>query len=136
MLSYVVYRSEAVFPAGYACDGEILRTALSRNPVEGVTGFLHREDDRYFQFLEGRPDTLDAVFRRIGRDRRHHSLTVLRRGSHDSRAFGGWSMGWVEPGARPLGQRLASVTGLAAIQAPTVIAYLEEASRRQTPPTA
>lgn len=135
MLEYVVYHSRAALPEGDRVDREILRAARARNPVDGLTGFLHREGDRYFQFIEGPREPLAAVLGRIERDRRHHSMVMLRRGSRGERAFGGWSMGRVEPGARLLSERLGT-TALAAIQAPTVIAFLQEASLRQSPPAA
>jgi hypothetical protein len=130
MLDYIVYRSEAVFPVGDACDTDILRTARGRNPAEGLTGFLHREAERYFQFIEGPPDRLAAAVTRIGRDRRHHSMMTLRRGRSDRRRFGGWSMGRVEAGAPSLGTRVGTA-GLLAVEADEVLAYLSAAAQRQ-----
>lgn len=69
---------------------------LSRmdNIPRHITGFLHRENDIYYQWLEGHADTVDDLFAKIMADTRHSDVTVLSRHEIAKRSFPGWSMGY------------------------------------------
>ena len=130
MLDYIVYRSIAVFPAGDTADLSILDVSRRRNPLDGLTGFLHREEEYYFQFIEGPSDPLANLVHQLKGDRRHRSMAILRKGQQEVRSFGGWSMGKVGSGTTLLSNQVAS-SQLAVIQASNVIAFLKDAARKQ-----
>lgn len=90
----ILYRSEALTPKGGAAERAILATSRRNNAAAGLTGFLHRESDIYYQWLEGpEPEVLKA-FDRIRSDNRHGDVEVLDRQQMDTRSFPTWSMGY------------------------------------------
>ena len=93
-LSALLYRSSALIPERSADERLILDAALSRNARLDVTGYLHREVDLFFQWLEGPPASVDAIFASIERDPRHEGIQVLFHGSVPHRRFQGWAMGY------------------------------------------
>lgn len=93
-LSALLYRSSALIPERSEEERLIIDTALSRNARLGVTGYLHREVDVFFQWLEGPTESVDAIFASIERDPRHEALQVLLRASVLERRFEGWAMGY------------------------------------------
>ena len=95
MPEFLLYRSSAVHPEGDQSNLAILREALRNNPRRGVTGFLHREQGAFFQYLEGSADALSETFDRIARDRRHFGLRKLDGGATDAPRFPDFSMAFV-----------------------------------------
>ena len=90
----ILYRSEALTPEGGSAEQDILATSRRNNAAAGLTGFLHRESDIYYQWLEGpEPEVLKA-FDRIRSDNRHGDVEVLDRQQTDTRSFPTWSMGY------------------------------------------
>lgn len=90
----ILYRSEALTPKGGAAERAILATSRAKNAAAGLTGFLHRESDIYYQWLEGpEPEVLKA-FDRIRSDNRHGDVEVLDRQQTAIRNFPTWSMGY------------------------------------------
>ena len=90
----ILYRSEALTPEGGAAEQDILATSRRKNAAAGLTGFLHRESDVYYQWLEGpEPEVLKA-FDRIRSDDRHGDVEVLDRQQTETRSFPTWSMGY------------------------------------------
>lgn len=60
----------------------------------------------FFQCLEGAAESVDALYRRLGDDKRHSDLTVLSREPISQPAFSDWSMKYV-PNAAVVGKVLA-----------------------------
>ena len=90
----ILYRSEALTPKAGAAERDILVTSRHKNAEAGLTGFLHRESDIYYQWLEGpEPEVLKA-FDRIQSDDRHGGVEVLDRQRTETRSFPTWSMGY------------------------------------------
>ena len=92
MLCAWLYRSRATVPARSVADGLIYLRARETNAVLGVTGYLHREDGYYVQYVEGPHFALEWLEALIRRDDRHTELETLRRGIADARRFAGWDM--------------------------------------------
>ena len=59
-----------------------------------MTGFLHRESDIYYQWLEGPEAEVLKAFDRILSDNRHGDVEVLDRQQIETRSFPTWSMGY------------------------------------------
>jgi hypothetical protein len=99
-MKYLIYVSQASHPMSSDELGEILKFSRERNDREGITGLLiyrFRSDDRrgnFMQLLEGDAEAVEAAWRRIAADRRHHTKIVLEEGSAVDRAFPDWSMGF------------------------------------------
>jgi hypothetical protein len=65
-------------------------------------------DASFFQILEGEESTVDSLYRRIHRDKRHAHVTLIVREPIARRAFGDWTMGY----AHATREELAKVQGL------------------------
>jgi hypothetical protein len=71
---------------------DIVRCSLRDNPRFGITGALYFDDVQFFQVVEGPPDSLDHLWRRLVADPRHHDVVLLQRGPIEHRLFAAWSM--------------------------------------------
>ncbi|MCB1473395.1 MAG: BLUF domain-containing protein [Rhodobiaceae bacterium] len=90
-LERVIYRSRAtLLPDAEVIGGaidDIAEAARANNARDAITGVLVYSDGVFMQVLEGRPPALDATLARIGKDRRHKDLHVLRRETVSGRMF-------------------------------------------------
>ena len=102
-LAYLIYQSRALIENDAALHNDILITSQIRNKSLGVSGFLHREDDTFVQYLEGTPHSLETLMQSIRRDPRHTNLVVLAESELKSRYFQGWKMGFANPDTLSLG---------------------------------
>ncbi len=84
--------------AGTIDPRAILVESRRNNARDGITGLLFFDGKRFLQALEGDEATVDATFRRIEGDRRHHGLVVLSIREIASREFGEWSMAYRSAG--------------------------------------
>lgn len=91
-MELVAYTSEA----SDGIDGSdvfgIIAVAARNNINAGLTGVLFFKDGRFFQILEGSPEAIDALFGRLKKDGRHHSLTIISRIPTQQRYFPEWNM--------------------------------------------
>ena len=90
----ILYRSEALMPQGGVKERQMLDLSRSDNVPRQVTGFLHREHDIYYQWIEGPEAEVDALFAKIRADTCHSRIKVLSRHEITDRNFSGWSMGY------------------------------------------
>ncbi|MFD1881147.1 BLUF domain-containing protein [Paracoccus pacificus] len=88
---FVLYHSTATGQGCADCH-DILREARARNARLHLTGYLHQEDGRYYQWLEGPAAELAEVMALILSDPRHRDVHYLRSGAQAERKFGGWAM--------------------------------------------
>lgn len=98
-LRRVVYVSHAIERPAVPHDRlleEILATARRNNARLGVTGALVYSARRFAQVLEGPPEAVEQIFETIQCDLRHDHVTVLEVADVTERAFGAWSMAFVE----------------------------------------
>jgi hypothetical protein len=72
----------------------IVAVARRENERLGVTGALVFTRAHFAQVLEGEEKAVETLMRRIRRDRRHDSVTVVSEGQRDGRLFPQWSMAY------------------------------------------
>ena len=92
VLCTVVYRSRAVRALTPPALHELSVAAQARNSHEAITGLMLYDQGRFFQWLEGPPDSVDRVMSSIRNDARHTDLEILNSQVAHSRTFGDWSM--------------------------------------------
>ncbi len=99
-MHYLVYVSQAAQPFTEAALADLLGYSRRRNTAEGITGLLIYRHDAgdgrgcFIQMVEGERDRIDAVWKRIAADKRHHTKIVLEEGQSSTRLFPDWSMGF------------------------------------------
>lgn len=91
-LSFTTYRSGALVPPHSASAAAIYLGAREHNRLAGITGYLHREDDLFCQYLEGPERAVANLMDRIRRDSRHAGVAVGLEGLRETRLFGSWDM--------------------------------------------
>ena len=95
MLVRLMYASRA---QAALTDGDlaaILKASRENNPAEGLTGLLCFSEGVFVQVLEGGRNAVNARYKRIVEDPRHHDLILLGYEEITERAFPGWTMGQV-----------------------------------------
>lgn len=75
----------------------ILEQSRHNNAIDGVTGMLWGDGDRFLQVLEGSDAVVTETFRRIRRDPRHHAIEIVLNRVTSEREFGDWSMALRRP---------------------------------------
>ena len=70
----------------------ILEVSVRNNTAVAVTGMLLHHRNHFIQALEGSPDAVEAVYRRVRQDQRHRELKLLQDATPTSRSFAGWAM--------------------------------------------
>ena len=93
-LLHIVYTSVAAREFSREELTGILKKARAANESLGVTGMLLFSEGTFFQVLEGRPEVVDALYRKISQDQRHIRSTTIVREAIAKRFFGDWSMGF------------------------------------------
>jgi predicted CopG family antitoxin len=90
----IIYRSTTTADNGRAAEDipGILRQAVARNGMEGITGLLYTEDDAFLQAIEGPSDSMSDLLARLYSDRRHRDLDILVDRTVMQREFGDWTM--------------------------------------------
>ncbi len=73
----------------------LLLGARETNGAEQVTGVLLYNDGSFFQYIEGPPDGIDRVYKRIKNSSQHFGLMQLLQSSTTERNFKDWSMGFM-----------------------------------------
>ncbi|MGM9516374.1 BLUF domain-containing protein [Roseateles sp. DB2] len=95
MLVRLLYASRAAEGTKEAQLAAILKQSREHNPPEGITGLLCLSDGVFIQVLEGARDAVNARYKAIVQDPRHHDVILLSYEEIDERRFAGWSMGQV-----------------------------------------
>lgn len=90
-LIHLIYSST---PFGYdAADlNGILLTARRNNARDAITGALVCRHDVFMQYLEGPPDAVGALYKKISLDDRHVEVKLRAKGTQEDRLFGDWAM--------------------------------------------
>ena len=70
----------------------ILAESGRNNARDGLTGALAAHENRYIQVIEGSPQALDGLLRRLATDNRHRDIVIFGRSPVDRRVFGDWGM--------------------------------------------
>lgn len=93
MLQYqLVYYSQAKYPFNEQQLIELLTKANQFNRTQDITGCMIYGDGKFVQLLEGEESRVKALYKRIERDNRHHSLVVLLEMSVNQKLFPSWGM--------------------------------------------
>lgn len=104
-LEQLAYVSRACVPMDSLQHiAEILAASQRNNWRDRITGALAFSDGRFFQLVEGEPQALDRLMRRVGADARHQDIQVVLRRPVQARVFGDWAMAVprVSPKTAPL----------------------------------
>jgi len=95
MLVRLMYASRAKEAMSDQDLSLILKQSREHNPAEGITGLLCYTDGIFMQVLEGGRDAINARYKQILSDARHHDVILLSYEEVGERQFAGWSMGQV-----------------------------------------
>lgn len=87
----LTYHSRARAGTGRTELEEILEVARHHNHLNGLTGFLTFDGERFFQLLEGLEADVDALFERIQGDPRHDDIRLVHR-AKGPRLLPTWAM--------------------------------------------
>ncbi len=99
-MHYVIYVSQAAKPMSTDELESLLSYSRTRNTEKGITGLLiyrHAQDadsGHFIQMLEGEEAEVRALYDKIRRDKRHHTILLLREGEIAGRMFSDWAMGF------------------------------------------
>jgi hypothetical protein len=75
---------------------ELVQKSAEHNRAAGITGLLLLSGDRFLQVLEGPADTVNRLFGRIVRDKRHRDVRLLSFEQIGPVYFDDWSMHLVD----------------------------------------
>jgi len=70
----------------------IHHAAVTLNALDGVTGLLVYNGDRFMQIVEGAADAIEDLLQRLSRDPRHANLSVRSDQTVETKSFPDWSM--------------------------------------------
>lgn len=80
MLERLVYRSKATHKLGSLHLFNLLVQCRKRNLSLGITGHLLYTEEIFVQCIEGPTGSIDALWKSLQRDERHHNVELLARG--------------------------------------------------------
>lgn len=92
MLVRTLYISRSAGPQTSTMTGSILKTALSFNKVNQITGVLCQGTGFFIQMLEGDRSIINQLYSRIIRDSRHKDVEIVSFEEIKDRKFKQWSM--------------------------------------------
>lgn len=90
----VVYTSRSTRPMLSDDLDRLLMDSKTYNSERGVTGVLLYGAGQFFQYFEGHPADVEAVYNRIRRSGLHAELVELERRQVPQRFFNKWFMGF------------------------------------------
>ncbi len=70
----------------------ILEQSRHNNAIDGITGLLWTDGERFLQVIEGEAGAVDACYTRICADTRHRDIVKIIEQAIESREFGYWTM--------------------------------------------
>lgn len=73
----------------------ILQASRRNNHEIGVTGLLLFTGDFFTQVLEGKPQRIEALYKRISKDPRHLEIKLVSDTGISTRHFGNWDMAYL-----------------------------------------
>ena len=99
-MHYLIYVSQANKPMDAAALESILSFSRKNNSEKDITGLLiyryspAADSGHFIQMLEGEKTEVRALYEKISRDKRHHTVLLLREGEIPARMFSDWAMGF------------------------------------------
>lgn len=94
MIGYFLFTSECLIDPYSIDELNIVQTGAANNAKLGLSGFLHRSENIFFQYLEGGASSLNCLEKKLQLDSRHTEFSVLKRGEISHPFFPGWPMGY------------------------------------------
>jgi hypothetical protein len=94
MIGYFLYASECSLDPFSIDELNIVQSSATNNAKLGLSGFLHRSENNFFQYLEGGAPSLISLEKKLRLDERHTKFSVLKRGELSHPFFPNWSMGY------------------------------------------
>lgn len=123
-LKTLTYTSRARLDMSDGDLGDIHRSALNVNALDGVTGILMFDGIRFLQLVEGAEDAVDHLVDRLRRDNRHSDFEVRDERFVQTRSFPDWSMNLVRISSGFTGAHIVLAPVLPDDTAPAVRALL------------
>lgn len=99
MLVRLIYASTATEGVGMTEFKGILQQSQANNNRRDLTGVLAFNSKVFLQGLEGTREQVNALYTRLLRDTRHHTVAILEYAEIDEREWAQWSMGFAAPSA-------------------------------------
>ncbi|HEY8942427.1 MAG TPA: BLUF domain-containing protein [Cellvibrio sp.] len=90
----IVYISSAKLGLTYSEIINIVEDSRINNEKNGLTGLLLFNSGNFMQLLEGEESVVDALYRKIEKDRRHTEVKLLLKEPITHRNFNNWTMGF------------------------------------------
>lgn len=88
----ILYVSLSNVRGDQAALDRIVNQSRHNNALDGVTGLLWSDGERFAQVIEGDPRAIEDAMTRIRADDRHRDIVVLHDIDVTERQFGSWSM--------------------------------------------
>jgi hypothetical protein len=92
---YLIYISTAIKLMNQQELCEILTVSRKNNIQNDITGILLYSEGIFLQALEGSKSSVNEVYSKIEKDKRHKNLIILITGESDNRMFPNWSMAFI-----------------------------------------
>lgn len=110
-MRYLIYHSTALVEEGSDASRRILHASLRNNEAQAITGFLHREDDIFLQYIEGPAAAIESLWALLRTDRRHTGVTLVTWKPLLMRRFSTWTMGYTSRDAISFREYLEGESG-------------------------
>ena len=94
MVFRLIYSSKASEGVGESDFRTIAMFSALNNRSRGVTGLLLTYNDEIMQVLEGEESEVRALYEKIAKDTRHHSVKIVTEREVEKAEFASWSMGY------------------------------------------
>lgn len=98
MFMSALYRSHALLGRESSAELDMIEEIRSANRQNHVTGYLHREADVYYQWIEGPIQSIETLLGNLQSDPRHTSFTLIGKSKSSVRRFPNWLMGYSTSG--------------------------------------
>jgi hypothetical protein len=102
MYNYLAYVSRQSHILGEEDISALLQKCRTNNAQQDITGMLIYFDGTFVQYLEGPEATLNQLYTKISKDKRHQDVILLLDGKTDKREFADWSMAYKRVNASDL----------------------------------
>ncbi len=102
MVYFITYVSSAYKKLDTIELTDLLQKSQKNNLKRNITGMLLYCDGDFIQTLEGEESIVKEAYQIIHQDSRHRCIIKIKEGTHHSRNFSSWSMGFRNLGREEL----------------------------------
>lgn len=92
-LIHIIYASKETEKLDDAVLFDLLARSKRDNQRRDVTGMLLYDQGCFLQILEGEKETVEKLFDKIQKDKRHTNVVIIIKEAIAERRFSDWSMG-------------------------------------------